>query len=540
MDSISINVSYSNLLKETFLQYSAYNNHHLSSTIQQDYQKNTNSELLTNLLIAIMGADRPVKQINLYNNVSGSFGTGIHSGYTNQNVADQDWYAQTLENAGSKYIPLPHKNMLLSRQIGLDKDKLYLSLCRQFYNTYNQPEGFVEVLQYYDIVFATAINVESNYQPRIILYNNQGQLIYPFNGDDSLFYDYLPSKNTDMIQLKNPISGRKEYVMFSDLEYSGFSAAVVVDSHEFFAPIMQFLSIMLIALVIVVLFCYIMAYYVTRRLSAPIVSIHSHLNTLDFDSYRWEQLPMESSDILEIDTLHDAINQFQLQLKKSTDNIILLQKQDMQSQMLALQSQMNPHFLYNFLATISAMAEESMTSKISEMSAIITDILRYISSNKQQLVPLEDELDNTYNYLRCLGLRFGDSLKYNIDVPDEMLDILVPKLCIQLLVENSVKFTTPMAPPWEITITGVEDENLWSVAVKDNGSGFSPESITRLKKIMAQIDHSKLLPSLELDGMGILNIYLRLHLLFGEGHFFDFGNLAPQGAIVAIGGKIND
>ena len=209
--------------------------------------------------------------------------------------------------------------------------------------------------------------------------------------------------------------------------------------------------------------------------------------------------------------------------------------------MLALQSQMNPHFRYNSLATLSAMAEEGMTSEISQMCMDITAILRYISSNKQTVSTLEDELEHAIRYLNCLKLRFGDALTFDVDVEDEMLEITMPKLCIQLLVENAVKFTTQSTPPpWHITIEGFMDRTEWCVSVKDNGTGFSREVIDSLQEKINEIRKSGLLPSLELDGMGLMNIYIRFYLTYHAVFIFNLGNLPEGGAIVTIGGKIND
>ena len=117
----------------------------------------------------------------------------------------------------------------------------------------------------------------------------------------------------------------------------------------------------------------------------------------------------------------------------------------------------------------------------------------------------------------------------------------MPKLCIQLLVENAVKFTTQSTPPpWHITIEGFMDRTEWCVSVKDNGTGFSREVIDSLQEKINEIRKSGLLPSLELDGMGLMNIYIRFYLTYHAVFIFNLGNLPEGGAIVTIGGKIND
>lgn len=533
MDSTSINVLYSNLIRDQFASYSG----EAPENAPQAVAKNNSAAVLSDLLTAIMGAERSVRQINLYNMDQGAFGSGMYNGFLDQDAAEQPWYPEAMSRGGYKYISRPAKNPLLAQRGG-SPDQLYLSLCRQYFDKFNHPEGFVEILQYYDVVFATALSPNGVYTPRILIYSDDGEVIFPAE-PDGLFCDYLPSRGEGVVPVKNPLSGHEEYAVYGTLASSGFSVAVVLESSQYYAPLIKFALSMLLVFAAVTLVGCLSAYGVTRRICAPLAQIYDHLSNMDFQRHAWRPVLMHDSNIQEIDVLRDSINAFQDHLRQSMDSLLLLQRQELQSQMLALQSQTNPHFLYNSLATVSAMAEEGMTEEVRELCSNITEILRYISSNKHPMAPLEEELENTDRYLHCLKLRFGESLSFSIDVPDEMLDLPVPKLCVQLLVENAMKFTTPTAPPWHIKIRGVWDAPRWTVTVLDNGPGFSPETLENLRNKMQEIDRDKLLPNLELNGMGLMNIYLRLHLLYGTDYIFELGNQKPCGASVTIGGNIN-
>ena len=220
--------------------------------------------------------------------------------------------------------------------------------------------------------------------------------------------------------------------------------------------------------------------------------------------------------------------------------MLLLKEQELQAQMLALQAQMNPHFLYNSLNTIGAMAEEGMCTEVAGMCQDITSILRYISSDKESVSSVEEELEHCDLYLKCMKQRYKTSLTYEFDIDDDLLDLPIPKLCVQLLIENSVKFATRTQPPWHIRIEGYIDEERWLICVKDNGTGFDEEVSKRLRSQMDEILAHSVLPSLELDGMGILNIFIRFYLTFGISFIFDFGNLPERGAFVIVGGHFNN
>ena len=99
------------------------------------------------------------------------------------------------------------------------------------------------------------------------------------------------------------------------------------------------------------------------------------------------------------------------------------------------------------------MADEGMDRQIMDMCQSMSRILRYISSDKEQLVTVDQEIKYTIDFLKCMKARFDDDLIYNIVIPEELRNVRIPKLCLQLIVENSIKFMTKeKSPPWKINI----------------------------------------------------------------------------------------
>jgi len=220
--------------------------------------------------------------------------------------------------------------------------------------------------------------------------------------------------------------------------------------------------------------------------------------------------------------------------------MLTLKEQELQAQMLALQAQMNPHFLYNSLSTIAELASEGEVGQVSEMCGDITSILRYISSNREQRMRVEEEMEQVDIYLNIMKRRYGEDLNYVYEIDDDILDCMVPKLCVQLLVENAVKSVTKKLPPWEIRVEGHRAGDDWAVTVYDNGGGFEEEVDRHLRSSMDDILETGTLPSLKIKGMGILNIFIRLYLLDGIPFIFDFGNRKEGGAFVTVGGHVHE
>lgn len=531
LDTVCINVLYSNTIKDSFSSYTT------SATEVGGSELSTLDTDLTGLLTSVRGANSTVRQINLYDLDRGSFGTGNFTGYQDIITAEQPWFEPTMKKSGYHYIPPATQNKLVSRSSGTSDDRYYASLYRLYYDKFHRPSGIVEIMQYYDLTFERAFYPDSVYDIKIVIYDSEGTVLFPVDTKNSDIFDYFSHKTDNNLTLQNTRTGQDEYICYEQMERCGFTTVVAIEKSKIFAPIYQYLLTILLLLIILIVLCIIIAYKLSKRLSAPLTQMYHYLSNLDLPKRRGK-LMMKDSNIVEIDKLKNSLNEFQERQKHSLDALMLLKEQELQSEMLALQSQMNPHFLYNSLATLSAMAEEGMTAEISQMCIDVNTILRYISSNKEPLSTLEEELEHASLYLKCLKLRHGSALTFSFDVPDEMLEFKMPKLCVQLLVENAVKFSAQGAPPWHVSIDGFCTNSEWMISVKDNGVGFAKDTIRSLKEKLEEIQKNGVLPSLELNGMGLMNIYIRFYLTYHFGFIFDFGNLPDKGAIVSIGGKI--
>ena len=176
-----------------------------------------------------------------------------------------------------------------------------------------------------------------------------------------------------------------------------------------------------------------------------------------------------------------------------------------------------------------------MNDEFIDMCDNMADMLRYISKGDEDDVSLEREIHHTRNYLTCICARLRNKLSYQIDIDDSMLEIPVPKLIIQLLVENAVKYGTNTLPPWQIEITGCSDQQGWRLTVYDNGAGFDQEVLDKLGEKIAHIQRTKEIPALEIDGMGLMNLFIRLYLQYKEKTIFFIRNDPRGGASITVG-----
>lgn len=165
----------------------------------------------------------------------------------------------------------------------------------------------------------------------------------------------------------------------------------------------------------------------------------------------------------------------------------------------------------------------------------LSNIMRYITDTSHIEITLKDEIEYTKKYLYCMKVRYQSSLNYTIDIPDELLDIPVPKLIIQPLVENALKYGTDCEPPWNIRINGISTKDFWRIDVIDSGTGFTPQAIEKITENIRKASENPGLPELKINGLGTLNVYLRWKLICGEDIIFTYGNTPDGHGIVSIG-----
>ena len=534
MDTILLYSIASSELKDEFAGY---------MNAESSFEKNRSRQSLAGTMISLKGFDFAIRQLNIYDIKSGGFGVGNYNGGLEVRVADLPWYDKTEANAGKKYIYAPAADSLASRSAGVDENTLYFSLCRMFYGDMHIPLGVLEVKTYYDEIFGTLKNETGNLDPVIVVYDTDGRQVYP----EEAVFPYFSYRRQGDGEIMNTYTGKKQYLCFSEDEANGLAVAMAVDDAVFMQPVYRSFLPMIAAVLLIFGICVMIAARLSARMSNPIRRIYDQLSEAGDDKTdpagekgKFRKLDVPDSGVLEIDRLRDSINESIQAQESATRTMLTLKEQEMQAQMLALQSQMNPHFLYNSLSMIGEMADSGMTGQVSDMCEDITSILRYISSNREQRIRVEEEMEQVDRYLGCIGKRFGDGLTYTYDISDDILDCMVPKLCIQLLVENAVKAVMQHRAPWEIRVEGARDGDDWHITVSDNGPGFDPEVDRELRRNMDEILKSGVLPSLKIEGMGILNIFIRLYLLDGIPFVFDFGNKKEGGAFVTVGGHVRN
>lgn len=185
-----------------------------------------------------------------------------------------------------------------------------------------------------------------------------------------------------------------------------------------------------------------------------------------------------------------------------------------------LQTQIQPHFLFNTLNTLSVLILLNRNKEALDVVYSISEILRYNLDRLGDLVTLEEELRNVENYLHIKKIRFGDKINYKFDIEKKLLNIELPYLSLQPLVENAcIHGIEPQKNKGYILITGKSYTDRIEIIVEDNGLGIPPKIVNNFPDCIEEMTKK--------NSIGLINVHSRLQLCFGQ----EYGvKLARNGA----------
>jgi len=266
--------------------------------------------------------------------------------------------------------------------------------------------------------------------------------------------------------------------------------------------ILRILAVFILILVALTGFFFFITYLIGRYVTRPIMQLAHRARSINAPS---EQLGVVDDSAL--DEIRDLEESFDKMLQRVDQSA----EQEKRAYSLALQAQMNPHFLYNTLSIISAAGEEAGAENVTDMCVRLSDMLRYVASYEKITVPLREEIAHTVNYLSLMKARYEEYFTFNIQVDEELLNLAVPKLLVQPLAENCFKHGFKMSPPpWNIDIRMRGDARRWELVIKDNGVGVTEE---RIAEIREKIDRAAEEMSVsDIGGVGLVNTVVRLKL----------------------------
>ncbi len=235
----------------------------------------------------------------------------------------------------------------------------------------------------------------------------------------------------------------------------------------------------------------------------------------------------------DIETLRENARLEQELLRQENENLQMKNLMT-ETELRNLQSQINPHFLFNTMNMISKSAFLNEDIQTSELMNKLSAFLRYALDKADKTSTLREEIESIRNYIYIQKKRFGNRVKFVVEIPEDIPNISMPAVTIQPLIENAIIHGIgSMIEEAEIAIKAVVDEEFLTLHIEDNGIGMDAEQLEELQVYLHRILVDPV-PCYVKPGIGLANVYKRLHVYYGEGLEFSVESEAECGTIVMI------
>ena len=209
----------------------------------------------------------------------------------------------------------------------------------------------------------------------------------------------------------------------------------------------------------------------------------------------------------EIDEIARQVNKMVRSIQELSQRNIALAEVNNRMEMQNLQAQINPHFIYNTLDNIRYLIPTD-PQRAQQLIGRFIGILRYSINNTKHNVPVKDDLKYLQDYLVIQSTRFGANFSYEIDIDDACMEFIIPKLLLQPLLENSIKYGFQKKPCIHIRVRGWLEEDALYFTVEDNGGGVDETMLEQLRDILRSDE-------VNIEHNGLQNINRRIWLGYG-------------------------
>ena len=325
--------------------------------------------------------------------------------------------------------------------------------------------------------------------------------------------------------VKENFHGEKRLVTVKTISYTGWKLISVVPMKSFSMGMTGMRNLVVLLVALTVLAVVILNQMVSARISKP-------LRRLNDSVKEWEAGNM-NPDIyiggsMEVEHLGKTLRSTVAQIRQLMDDIVVEQEEKRKSELDALQSQINPHFLYNTLDSIVWMITGERYDDAVFMITQLASLFRISLSKGKTVIKIEDEIKHARNYMNIQKIRYKNSFEVDFQIEEDILDGCIVKLVLQPLLENAIYYGMEfMDGEGEIHVRGYRKDKDVYLEVEDNGLGMPEEEASELL-------NGKERPHKHGSGVGLVNVHSRLKLRFGEAYGLVIHSCPDEGMMVQI------
>ena len=446
-------------------------------------------------------------------------------------VTTQDWFMTAMARPENLHFSLPHvQNIFVDDPTFRYYWVISLSRSVELGGRGVPEQGVLLVDMNYAVIQQMMEGVNDNPSERYVyLCDNTGAIIYHpmlMQIEAGLFKENNAAAATyDDGSHEEEYLGEKRIITVKTMSYTGWKLVSVIPTSNSYLGMKDTRYFVMMIISITLLAMLILNRMVARRVTRPIIKLNDSIREIEMGKVNPSVYIGGPS---EIEHLGRTLRRSYDQIDQLMRDMVASQEEKRKSELDALQSQINPHFLYNTLDSIVWMIEGEKYEEAVFMITQLASLFRVSLSSGKTIIPIEDEIRHAGNYMNIQKVRFKDAFTIDFDIDEKIKNYCTVKLIVQPILENAVYYGVKDMEDGEIKVKGFtgEDGDIY-ITVSDNGFGMGSEQLEFLLTDDTRVRKKG-------SGVGLINVQRRIQLRFGEQYGLKIESEPDEGTTVTI------
>ena len=438
----------------------------------------------------------------------------------------QEWYATALEKPNGPILTSSHVQHIIS---GERPWVITLSRGIRDRSGSGEKEGVFFIDLNYSAISGLCDQSTVGTKGYAFILDAKGNIVY--HPQQQQLYNELQTENISLIMdtdedtvLTGTGNDGKLYSI-SRSEKTGWTVVDCTNVKELLSKSRQAQSVYVLTAIILVIVALLFSRFMARSITLPIQKLRDSMKKVQEGDFSVSDVVVDSRN--EIGSLTKSFDVMTHRIHELMEQNVHEQEEKRKSELKALQSQINPHFLYNTLDSIIWMAEGKKNEEVVLMTASLARLLRQSISNEDEVVPIANEVEYARGYLTIQKMRYKDKLEFQIDVDSSILYIPLIKLVLQPIIENAIYHGLKYKESKGLLIVkGFMKDGNAVLQVIDDGVGMDEETLAHIYDKHKVNYHS--------NGVGVYNVQKRLKLYYGDGYGITYESEKGKGTTATI------
>ena len=449
---------------------------------------------------------------------------------TGMDVTKEEWFENTLARTDNLHFSTPHVQYIFDNNE--NQYRWVITLTRAVEITYgtSTEQGILLMDIRYSSLQQILENIVLGNEGYLYMVNGSGELIY--HPKMQLIETGWLSENIAAATEYRDGSYREEYegemrnINVKFVGYTGWKLLSVTPEKGLSLSNLKMRLFVTFVVASFLLALILINAFISSRITDPIQELEKSVNAIEAGELDTE---VYTGGTYEIQHLGRSIGEMAKRIKTLMQDIVTEHESKRKSEFDTLQSQINPHFLYNTLDIIVWMIENEQKQEAVKVVTALARFFRISLSKGKSIIPVRDELEHVRNYLMIQQMRFKNKFTYEIEAGEDVMELACLKLLLQPLVENAIYHGMEfMDGDGEIRVRAFrEEDSLW-FEISDNGLGMTGEQVEGLLSEKPQVRSGRG------SGIGVKNVNERIELYFGKPYGLIIESEPDEGTVIRI------